>query len=90
MYTILKCLGYYTYLYAKCFAATIWQKICKDDPLSRATGSAIRMRLLQHGGAKDPADLLNDLAGDGILSKFGGDVVPDVSSLYGELGLRKR
>ncbi|XP_063949400.1 mitochondrial intermediate peptidase, mitochondrial isoform X3 [Daucus carota subsp. sativus] len=82
--------GYYTYLYAKCFAATIWQKICKDDPLSRATGSAIRMRLLQHGGAKDPADLLNDLAGDGILSKFGGDVVPDVSSLYGELGLRKR
>ncbi|XP_074368534.1 mitochondrial intermediate peptidase, mitochondrial isoform X2 [Apium graveolens] len=82
--------GYYTYLYAKCFAATIWQKICKDDPLSRATGSAIRMGLLQHGGAKDPSDLLNDLVGDGILTKLDGGIVPDVSSLYGELGLLTR
>lgn len=82
---VLKCLGYYTYLYAKCFAATIWQKICKDDPLSRATGSAIRMGLLQHGGAKDPSDLLNDLVGDGILTKLDGGIVPDVRSLYGEL-----
>lgn len=45
------------------------------------------MRLLQHGGAKDPADLLNNLVGDGILTKIDGDIVPDVSSLCGELGL---
>lgn len=82
--------GYYTYLYAKCFAATIWQKICKDDPLSQATGSAIRMGLLQHGGAKEPADLLNDLVGDGILTKLDGGIVPDASSLCGELGLLTR
>lgn len=82
--------GYYTYLYAKCFAATIWQKICKDDPLSRATGSAIRMRFLQHGGAKDPTHLLNDLVGDGILINRDGGIVPDVSSLYDDLGLLTR
>lgn len=83
------CVGYYSYLYAKCFAATIWQKICKDDPLSLATGSAIRMKFLQHGGAKDPADMLNDLVGDGILTYRHGGIVPDVTSLCDELGLLK-
>lgn len=48
------------------------------------------MGLLQHGGAKDPSDLLNDLVGDGILTKLDGGIVPDVSSLYGELGLLNR
>lgn len=81
--------GYYSYLYAKCFAATIWQKICKEDPLSLATGSAIRMKFLQHGGAKDPSDLLNDLVGDGILTYRHGGIVPDVTSLCDEMGLLK-
>ncbi|XP_022736713.1 mitochondrial intermediate peptidase, mitochondrial isoform X2 [Durio zibethinus] len=60
--------GYYSYLYAKCFAATIWKKLCQEDPLSLATGTALRTKLLQHGGAKEPADLLTDLVGDGIIS----------------------
>ncbi|XP_024961820.1 mitochondrial intermediate peptidase, mitochondrial isoform X1 [Cynara cardunculus var. scolymus] len=82
--------GYYSYLYAKCFASTIWERVCKDDPLSLETGSAIRTKLLQHGGAKDPAQLLNDLAGDGIIRYQNGGIVPDITSLCNEMNLRKR
>lgn len=73
--------GYYSYLYAKSFAATIWQEICSEDPLSLTTGSAIRTKFLQHGGSKDPACLLQDLAGTRILRKCKGGIVPDISSL---------
>ncbi|KAI8564627.1 hypothetical protein RHMOL_Rhmol03G0195400 [Rhododendron molle] len=79
--------GYYSYLYAKCFAATIWEKMFQDDPLSPATGSAFRRRFLQHGGAKDPAFLLKDLVGDDILRYRDGGIVPDTTSLYCEMGL---
>ncbi|XP_021977410.1 mitochondrial intermediate peptidase, mitochondrial [Helianthus annuus] len=81
--------GYYSYLYAKCFASTIWERVCKDDPLSLETGTAIRTKFLQHGGAKDPAQLLNDLAGDGITKYQNGGIIPDVTSLCRELNLRK-
>lgn len=78
-------LGYYSYLYAKCFAATIWDKVCEDDPLSPATGSVLRTRLLHHGGAKEPTDLLNDLVGGGgILKNRDGGVIPDITSLCNE------
>ncbi|KAE8022416.1 hypothetical protein FH972_008218 [Carpinus fangiana] len=53
--------GYYSYLYAKCFAATMWQKLCQEDPLSLSTGTALRKGLLQHGGAREPDSLLNGL-----------------------------
>lgn len=79
--------GYYSYLYAKCFAATIWQKMFQDDPLSPATGSALRTRFLQHGGAKDAAFLLKDLVGDGILRYRDGGIVPDTTCFYREMGL---
>ena len=82
------CVGYYSYLYAKCFAATIWQKICEEDPLSLAAGSAIRHKFLQHGGAKDPGDILNDLAGKGILNSRYGGIVPDITSLSHEMELK--
>ncbi|RZC74363.1 hypothetical protein C5167_049843 [Papaver somniferum] len=59
--------GYYSYLYAKCFAATIWEEVCMEDPLSLTTGSSIRTKFLQHGGAEDPSVLLKNLAGDQIL-----------------------
>lgn len=81
--------GYYSYLYAKCFASTIWERVCKDDPLSLETGSAIRTKLLQHGGAKDPAQLLNHLAGHGILRYQNGGIVPDITSLCNEMNLGK-
>ncbi|KAL3524177.1 hypothetical protein ACH5RR_017011 [Cinchona calisaya] len=80
--------GYYSYLYAKCFAATIWQKICQEDPLSLATGSAIRFKFLQHGGAKDAGDILNDLVGKGILNSRYGSIIPDITSLSHEMEIK--
>nr|XP_015877903.2 mitochondrial intermediate peptidase, mitochondrial isoform X2 [Ziziphus jujuba var. spinosa] len=82
--------GYYSYLYAKCFAATIWQKLCQEDPLSLTTGTALRTKFLQHGGAKEPADLLKDLVGDGILRYNNGGIVPDITSLCDEMKLTGR
>ncbi|KAK3009814.1 hypothetical protein RJ639_013939 [Escallonia herrerae] len=82
--------GYYSYLYAKCFAATIWEKTCKEDPLSLATGSALRSKFLQHGGAKDPADLMNDLVGGETVRYRDGGMVPDITSLCNEMELEKQ
>ncbi|KAF5743591.1 mitochondrial intermediate peptidase mitochondrial isoform X4 [Tripterygium wilfordii] len=77
--------GYYSYLYAKCFAANIWQKLCLEDPLSLATGNALRTKFLMHGGAKEPADLLNDLATDGIVRYSKGGIIPDITNYLDEL-----
>uniref|UniRef100_A0A0E0Q1U0 Peptidase M3A/M3B catalytic domain-containing protein n=1 Tax=Oryza rufipogon TaxID=4529 RepID=A0A0E0Q1U0_ORYRU len=79
--------GYYSYLYARCFATTIWQEVCQDDPLSRSTGSALRDKFLKHGGAKDPSALLKDFVGDSIIINSGGGIIPDISSLCKEVGL---
>ncbi|XP_061372981.1 mitochondrial intermediate peptidase, mitochondrial isoform X2 [Gastrolobium bilobum] len=79
--------GYYSYLYAKCFAATIWKKLCQEDPLSLNTGFALRTKFLQHGGAREPASLLNDLVGDGIYRYYDGGIIPDISSLCDEMKL---
>ncbi|KAF3964920.1 hypothetical protein CMV_010846 [Castanea mollissima] len=79
--------GYYSYLYAKCFAATIWQKLCQEDPLSLTTGTALRTILLQHGGAREPASLLNGLVGEGILRHCNGGIIPDLTSLCEEMKL---
>ncbi|KAK9914089.1 hypothetical protein M0R45_037885 [Rubus argutus] len=79
--------GYYSYLYAKCFAATIWQKLCQEDPLSLTTGTALRTKFLQHGGAKEPDDLLNGLVGDGILRECNGGLIPDINCLSNEMKL---
>jgi intermediate peptidase len=86
--------GYYSYLYAKCFASTIWDKICKDDPLSLETGSALRTKFLQHGGAKDPASILIDLVKNNnddhhgiLMPRDGGGIIPDLTCLCQEMGL---
>ncbi|KAI3835451.1 hypothetical protein MKX03_034541 [Papaver bracteatum] len=80
--------GYYSYLYAKCFAATIWEEVCMEDPLSLTTGSSIRTKFLQHGGAEDPSVLLKNLAGDQILRYHNkGGILPDLTSLCKEMEL---
>ncbi|GJM97635.1 hypothetical protein PR202_ga14575 [Eleusine coracana subsp. coracana] len=79
--------GYYSYLYARCFATTIWQQVCQEDPLSRSTGSTIRDKLLRHGGSKDPSTMLKDFAGDAIIRNSGTGVVPDIGALCREIGL---
>ncbi|EFH40376.1 predicted protein [Arabidopsis lyrata subsp. lyrata] len=79
--------GYYSYLYAKCFASTIWQSICEEDPLSLNTGTLLREKFFKHGGAKDPAELLTDLAGKEIISVHGEGIIPATTYLLNELRL---
>ncbi|KAH9610394.1 hypothetical protein KSS87_018491 [Heliosperma pusillum] len=79
--------GYYSYLYAKCFSAKIWEKVCQDDPLSVDTGTALRTKFLQHGGALEPVDLLTDLAGVDSIKYVNGGVIPDIEAVCKELKL---
>ncbi|KAK3220974.1 hypothetical protein Dsin_014944 [Dipteronia sinensis] len=43
--------------------------------------------LRRHSGAKDPADMLNDLVGDGILRHSNAGIVPDITSFSDEMKL---
>ncbi|KAL1222217.1 Mitochondrial intermediate peptidase [Cardamine amara subsp. amara] len=79
--------GYYTYLYARCFASTIWQSVCEEDSLSLSTGTVLREKFFKHGGAKDPAELLRDVAGNEIISVHDGCIIPATTSLLKELRL---
>ncbi|OQU76928.1 probable mitochondrial intermediate peptidase, mitochondrial isoform X2 [Sorghum bicolor] len=79
--------GYYSYLYARCFATTIWQEVCQEDPLSCSAGSAIRNKFLRFGGSKDPSSLLKDFAGDAIIRNSGSGIIPNIGSLCKEIGL---
>uniref|UniRef100_A0AAV1UUX5 Peptidase M3A/M3B catalytic domain-containing protein n=1 Tax=Peronospora matthiolae TaxID=2874970 RepID=A0AAV1UUX5_9STRA len=57
--------GYYSYLYARVFAADIWHTHFSSfqGPLNRDAGEKLYQKLMVHGGAKDPNDLLVDLLG---------------------------
>lgn len=55
--------GYYSYLYARVFAADIWHACFRADPVSAAAGERLFRELLVHGGAKDPSDMLYALVG---------------------------
>lgn len=55
--------GYYSYLYARVFAADIWGACFQEDPLSRGAGEQLYQKLMIHGGAKDPYEILHDLVG---------------------------
>ncbi|XP_051138147.1 mitochondrial intermediate peptidase, mitochondrial [Andrographis paniculata] len=79
--------GYYSYLYAKCFAATIWVKMLQQEPLSVTAGSELRTKLLQRGGARDPTTILKDLVGDGAVRNCNGGIIPDIASLGEEMKL---
>lgn len=80
--------GYYSYLYAKCFAATIWKKLCEEDPLSLDTGTAIRTKFLQHGGAVEPVDLLKDLVGVDSVRYYKAGVIPNLRAVCEEMELK--
>lgn len=55
--------GYYSYLFAKMYAAQIWDKQFAFEPLSRKSGLYLWNNMLQFGAAKDKKIMLNDLAG---------------------------
>lgn len=69
--------GYYSYLNAQVFANDIWDHcFTGDDKLQRHVGLQLWEKMLIHGGAKDPNDMLQDLLGrepkvDSFLSKLG-------------------
>ena len=58
--------GYYSYLFAKMYAAQIWEKRFKEDPLSRANGIYLWNNMLQFGAAKNTNEMLT-AAADGEL-----------------------
>ncbi|OQR96885.1 mitochondrial intermediate peptidase [Achlya hypogyna] len=55
--------GYYSYLYARVFAAEIWGKCLAADPWAPAAGRVIYDELFRHGGAKEPMTMLTSLLG---------------------------
>ncbi|XP_057813855.2 mitochondrial intermediate peptidase, mitochondrial [Cryptomeria japonica] len=80
--------GYYSYLYAKCFAASLWQKVFLEDPLSLETGSVLRNDIIKYGGAKDPSILLRDCLGERVLKSCpSGGIMPNKDDLLQELNL---
>ncbi|KAL3686148.1 hypothetical protein R1sor_004170 [Riccia sorocarpa] len=80
--------GYYCYLYARCFAASIWQQHCQEDPLNLETGEKLRRGLLEFGGARDPAHMLQELLGnDLVVASPSGGISPSPQHMLAELGL---
>ena len=55
--------GYYSYLYAKMYAAQIWQKLFEADPLSKEGGKKLWKRMLGFGAARDNLEMLEELGG---------------------------
>jgi mitochondrial intermediate peptidase len=55
--------GYYGYLYAQVFANDIWRSLFAGRPLDAASGQQLWHKVLRHGGAKDPSEMLTDLLG---------------------------
>ncbi|XP_067948182.1 mitochondrial intermediate peptidase-like [Watersipora subatra] len=54
---------YFAYLMSRAIAANIWQHCFKDDPFSRVNGERYMREILQHGGEKLPADMVESLTG---------------------------
>lgn len=50
--------GYYSYVLAKIVAAQIWDELFEDDPFSIEAGRAFTDKLLIHGAAIPPEDLI--------------------------------
>lgn len=55
--------GYYSYLFAKMYAAQIWQKHFTKDPLSQESGRIFREKLLRYGSSGDHSKILEDIGG---------------------------
>lgn len=49
---------YYSYVYARCVAATVWGRFFEGDALARGAGESLRDGLLRHGGAVEPVEML--------------------------------
>ncbi len=54
---------YYSYVFARVFAADIWRTCFLKDPLSREAGTKLRTCLFEPGGSKTPDEMLRSLLG---------------------------
>eukprot|EP00904_Undaria_pinnatifida_P002944 jgi/Undpi1/12650/HiC_scaffold_6.g02318.m1 len=81
--------SYYAYLYAKMFTSTIWERHFDKDPLNRRAGELLWKKMLVHGGARDPHEMLEALLGEqGRRGEAG--VKAGVASLLQDTGLAQR
>ncbi|KAA0152548.1 hypothetical protein FNF27_03835 [Cafeteria roenbergensis] len=69
--------AYYSYLFARASAASLWEKLFEADPLSRQAGDRYRADVLARGGTEDPGDTLERVLGSR----------PSAASLLRRLGL---
>lgn len=53
--------SYYSYLFAKMYAAQIWNLRFKGDPLNQTSGQALLEGLLMYGVSRPPRDLLQGI-----------------------------
>lgn len=58
--------GYYGYLYSLEIARRIWKKKFENDPLNRAAGRELVNKVLRHGAACQPAEVLSNYLGDDL------------------------
>ncbi|GAB4822253.1 hypothetical protein N2152v2_009299 [Parachlorella kessleri] len=79
--------SYYSYLYAQCLSANIWQQHFAADPLSRAAGEALRHKLLAPGGAQDAHAMVEGLLGPSMMHEQHGGWYPDAHSMLEQQGL---
>ena len=54
--------GYYTYLWARSLSSRVWRRCFADDPLGGA-GERWCSTVLQHGGSREPRELLGEMLG---------------------------
>ena len=55
--------GYYSYLFARMYAAQIWECVFARDPLSREAGTRYWKEFLAYGASKEPKEILAKIAG---------------------------
>jgi len=53
--------AYYSYTFARAFAADLWYTCFHKDPLNREVGMAYRNNILRHGGTRDPNAMMQDM-----------------------------
>lgn len=71
--------AYYSYVYARAFAAAAWDKWFAADPLNRESGELFRREVLGKGGTRNPKTTMSELLGGNV----------DVTPLLRDLGIEK-
>ncbi|KAK9839021.1 hypothetical protein WJX74_007941 [Apatococcus lobatus] len=76
---------YYSYLYAECLAASIWQQFFAADPFDQDAGNHLRHALLEPGGARHPLQIMESLLGQDHMSTMSNGWGPPTDALLQRL-----